>query len=830
MTDGQRPSPPPPDGANAQQNGHARAHGLDGYQSNNDTSRRSREPAAPRIWLSDLSIRQPHFITMVMVAVTVVGALLYSRMGLDLFPDVSFPIVAVQVPYPGAGPSEVERSVTRPIEDAVISLSGVDSVRSTSMDGAALVIVQFQLDRDAKEAADEVQARVTAIRNTLPLDVREPTISKFDPAAAPIVSFAVSDNTGKRSAEQLRALLDDTLKARLERVPGVAAVSIQGGLLREIHVDLKRDRLEALRVAPAQVTQALVGENQDVPGGTVADGTREQSLRTIGQFRSIGDIADMPVSTAAGATVQLKDLADVSDARAEVRTLRRLNGADAVVASLQKQSGTNTVAVADAAKHEVDRIRADYPDLGISTTGDQSDFTREAVDDVQVSMLLGALLAALVVFAFFRDWRNTLVTVIGLPVIVLGTFAVMSVFGMGLNMITLMALSLSIGMLIDDAIVVRENIFRHMEAGEHPKVAAQRGTAEIALAVIAVSSTIVAVFLPIAFTSGIVGMFLRDFGLTIAIAVLLSLVEAFTLAPMLSAYFFKPMTPHAPGDRRASQVERAFGALEQAYRRLLAWSLGHRWAVMAVGVGAFIGSLLLLPLMGFAFQPATDQGAFGVSLELPAGSRLEDTDRVARRMEASLREYPAVKDVFTHVGSDDGAVEKATISVLLTSKGHGITSRTIAAVRPSVEAAARGAKLSIVPSSTSSTIGGNSAVISALTSRPIQFTVQGANAQDLDTASAQVVAALRQVPGAVDVDRSLQPGRPGLQIVPDRNRAADLGVSSSQLGATVRTLVNGQRAGTFTSGDKDIDVVVRLRADDRGAESVARLPIASSKG
>ncbi len=788
------------------------------------------EQPPQRMWLSDLSIRQPHFITMLMVAAIVVGGLFYSRMGLDLYPDISLPVVAVSTAYPGANPSEVERAVSRPLEDALVSLNGVESVRSTSRDSLSVVIVQFKMERNAKEAVDDVRTRLGATRNTLPADVREPVIEKFDPAAAPILSVAVSDTSGRRSLEQLRVLADDVIKPRLERAPGVASVEVTGGVVREVHVDLRRDRLEALGVAPQQVLQAVAGDNLDVPGGRVVEGSREQTVKTAGSFHSLEEIGAVPVSTARGATVQLKDLATVSEGVAEVRSLQRQNGRDAVVATIQKQSGANTVSVAEAVTQELERLHRDEPNLGFATVTDQSEFTREAVSDMQTALLLGALLAALVVFAFFRDWRNTLVTVAGLPVIVLGTFAAMHVFGMTLNLVTLLALSLSIGMLIDDAIVVRENIFRHMEAGEAPQVAAQRGTAEIALAVLAVSSTIVAVFLPIAFTSGIVGRFLRDFGLTVAIAVLLSLVEAFTLAPMLSAHFFHRLAPRQHGTRPASRLERFYGSLEAGYRQLLGWALHHRLPVLVAGLLLFFASLAVVPFMQRAFMTESDRGIFGVSLELPPGARLEDTDRLARRAEDVLRREPGVVDVFTTVGTPNGGVGQATLQVKLASKGHGVTQQAMAAVRPALEAATRGARLSTELASANAVMGG-STVLGALRGRPIQFSIQGASYADLDTASQQVMAAIRQVPGAVDVDRSIKSGEPSVEVTLDRPRAADLGISGAQVGRTIRTLVNGERTGTHRQGEKDLDLVVRLQSSDRVAPAdLLRLPLVSSQG
>ena len=793
-----------------------------------------RSPEAPepgtspqRMWLSDLSIRQPVFITMLVLAVLVVGGVFYSRMPLELFPNISLPVAVVQTVYPGVGPEEIERSVTRPIEDAVASVNGVETVRSTSLDSLSLVVVVFDMNKDGKEAADDVRTRVNAIRNALPSGVQEPLILRFDYSDAPVLSLAIADKTGQRSPEQLRSLADDVLKPRLEQVPGVAAVDVVGGPVREVHVDLDRAQLEAHAIAPQQVIQAIRAENLGVPAGRIPDGSREESLRTDGEARSLDQLGDIPIaSRPGGVTIKVKNVASISEGHAEARAISRLDGQDSVVANVRKQSSTNTVRVADDVRRELDRLQRDYPDLSFAVAFDQSTYTREAVQDVQTSLLVGSILAALVVLLFFRDLRNTLVTVAGLPVVLIGTFAAMSVLGLSLNMITLMALSLSVGMLIDDAIVVRENIYRHTEAGEEPKVAASRGTAEIALAVVAVTSTIVAVFLPIAFAQGLAGKFLRDFGVTVAVAVALSLVEAFTLAPMLSAYFFKRIT--SPRAERGAGGEASRGGLSLVYRRLLGWSLRHRLVVVFLGVLALAGSLALVPRMTLSFAPQPDRGEFGIGVELAPGARLEETDRAARAIEQVLRGDPAVEHVFTTVGSDDGTVEKATISVKLRVLGQ--TDALIARLRPALERAAAGAKLTVDQQANNAIFGGGTAV-GAVRGRPIQFSIQGEDFTQLDQVSAELVARLQRVPGLTDVDRSLKPGRPGRTIVLDRAKAADQGVTVAQVGTTVRALINGEQVGTLRRGDRDLDVVVRLAEADRNDPAdVLKLPIVTPKG
>ena len=782
-----------------------------------------------KMWLSDLSIRQPVFITMLTLAVMVVGGIFYSRMGLDLFPDVSLPVAVVQTVYPGANPEEVERSVTKPIEDAVASINGVESVRSTSTDSVSLVLVEFQMEKDGKEVAEEVRSRVERIRNTLPADAEDPVVVRFDPSATPILSIALADTGGKRSPEQLRQLADDTFKPHLERVPGVAAVETLGGRVRQVQVHLNLAQLESYAIAPQQIVQAIRAENLDVPAGRIPSGTAEELLRTAGAVGSLSQLGEIPIAMRpGGVTIRLREVATIAEGYEEVRALSRLDGAESVVMNVRKQSGTNTVQVADAVKAELARLQGEHPDVGFAVGFDQSTFTREAVQDMQFSLLLGAILASLVVLIFFRDARNTLVTVAGLPVILAGTAATMHVLGLSMNMITMMALSLSVGMLIDDAIVVRENIFRHMEEGEAPKEAARHGTAEIALAVVAVTSTIVAVFLPIAFTGGIAGRFLRDFGLTVAVSVAISLVEAFTLAPMLSAFFFKQADGARRQARRQSVFERLLYGLNSGYRALLGWSLRHRLVVVLVALVVMGGSIALLPRMGLSFMPESDRGEFSIAVELKPGARLADTDRAAQVAERVLLADEAVRHVFATVGATDGAVEKATLNVKLHRRGR--TESVIERLRPELERALPDTVLTVDKQTTMGTVG-QTLSAGALLARPIQFVVQGEDFAALDSVSAAVVERLREVPGAVDVGRSIKEGRPERAIVVDQARAARLGVTKAQVGATVRALVNGERAGSMRSGGEEVDIVVRLAESDRSSPaSVLRLPMLTPLG
>ncbi|MCL4393560.1 MAG: efflux RND transporter permease subunit, partial [Chloroflexi bacterium] len=448
-----------------------------------------------------LSISQPVFITMIMSALVVVGLLAYSHLPIDLLPDVSIPTVAISTVYPGASADDIQTSVTKPIEEAVSSLNGVQNVSSTSLENLSQITVQFTLDTNAQAAAQNVQEKINAIRGTLPTGAHSPTVQRFDFAALPILTLGVADASGKNNQEDLRRFVDNTIAPSLERLDGVAQVNVSGGLVRHGQVQLNLDSLRARHLAPQQVSSAIAQANASLTGGTVTQNGQDLLLRTPGQFTSLGDIGDVVVTAQGGLPVHVRDVATVVDGYADVDTYSRLNGKDSIAVSVLKQSGSNTVSVSDNVKSEVARLQKLYPDVALVVSSDQSEFIKSSVQDSLTDLILGGLFAALVVLFFFRDLRNTVVTVVGLPVIMIATFAAMQALGLTLNIVTLLALSLAVGLVIDDAIVVRENIFRHMERGEDPKTASLNGTSEVGLAVLAMTLTVVSVFLPIAFVA-----------------------------------------------------------------------------------------------------------------------------------------------------------------------------------------------------------------------------------------------------------------------------------------------------------------------------------------
>jgi len=779
------------------------------------------------MWLSDLSIKRPVFITMVILAMVVIGGISYSRIAVDLLPDIDLPVVAVQTVYPGASPGVVESEVSRPLEEGLGSLSGVDSVRSSSSEGMSLVIVRYKLEYPAARAVEDVRERVFASRGVLPQDILDPVILRFDPSMMPIVSFAVVEKDGSLSLAQLRSLVEDEIKPRVERLDGVAGAEVTGGLEREIQVQLSFDRLRAQGLSPQQVVGAIKAENMNIPAGRLTEADREYTLRTPGEFQSMDDIAKVVVANRGGVSVRVGDVASIVDGFKDVRSYQRLDGRDNIFVSVSKQSGANTVKVADEVHRGIDLILSDYPNLDIVVALDQSDFVKRATQDSLWDIALAALLASLVVFLFFRDIRNTIITVIGLPVILVATFWGISLFGFTLNMITLLALSLCIGLLIDDAIVVRENIFRHMQEGEDPKTASSRATGEIALAVLAMTLCIVSVFLPVAFATGIAGIMFRDFGITVAVAVLISLFEAFTLAPMLSAHFSRRAETGRKATTRRSRLsdrmEGAYESLNRSYRVVLAWALSHRAVTLVVAGALFLLSLGVLPIVGQSFTPDMNTGTFEMGLKLPSGTVLEQADQKVREVEGKLLRLPEVEHVFTTVGTSAGP-EESSFFVTLKETGHvkelqqrlrndfgtlGVLSFSVSGIE----------------------MAGGSTGASSIIGRPIQVSLHGDSLDDLEEASRQVMEAIASVPGLVDLDRSLQLGKPELRIEVDRKRAADHGLSIAQIGSSVRTLVNGEVASRFHQGDTDTDIRVRLREEDRQRyEDILSLTILSPRG
>jgi hydrophobe/amphiphile efflux-1 (HAE1) family protein len=780
--------------------------------------------------LSDIAIRRPVFTAMVTIALMTLGLLGAKSIGVDLFPDISFPVVTVVTAYPGAGPEEVEQLVTKKIEDVVSAVNGVDEVRSYSRDSVSTIVIQFKLEADIKMAATDVRDKVSAIRSQLPKDIKDPVIQRMDPTALPILTYAVSSS---RNSAETRRIAEDVVKPRLEAVDGVAAVTVTGGLEREIHVYVDRNRIEAMGLSLVGLAQQLEGDGFDLPAGRVTVGDSELNVKTMGRFRTLEELGAMVVaSLPSGAQVHLSDVARVEDGYKDQRTRTRVSRGnqeqDAVVLEIQKAGGTNTVQIADAVFKTLADLRTTLPsDVKLEKTIDSSTFIRANIDDVNQSIVFGAAMAVLVIFLFMLDWRSTLISSLALPTSVVTTFFVMWLLGFTFNMMTLMALSLSIGLLIDDAVVVRENIYRHMERGEGPIEAARKGTAEIGLAVMATTFTIVAVFVPVAFMDGVVGRFFRQFGLTVTAAVLVSLFISFTLDPMLSARVVKPIQP---GHHQALTRHRIFGPIVRAYdrmdavyRRLLQWALGHKKTVMGLASLAFVASLSVVPIMGFEFMSREDRGEFRAFLEMPAGTSLDQMDRVTHKVEALMLQSPEVKSLFTTVGPDEEA-NKARIRVYASKKRD----RKITQWQIQNDLRRR---LEGIPA-LKTTFADLNMVEGPAQELPVTLYVRGDDYQALQRYATGALDMMKRLNGVKDADMSFRPGRPETDIRVDRARAADLGVSVGQVAFTARTALEGEVVAKYRQGDRDWDIRLQLSPQDRstlGTVADLTLPVTGKR-
>ena len=775
------------------------------------------------MWISDTSIKRPVFATMVIVSFMVLGAVSMTRLGIDLFPEVNFPFVNVSIVYPGAGPEEVETLVTRPVEDAVAGIAGVKRVISTSTEGFSRVGIELRLEVDPQAAAAEVREKVAAIRERLPEQIKDPTIQRFDVAALPIATYAVGSEL---SSDVTRRMVEDDLKPLLGQIDGVAAVEVNGGEVRELHVDLDPRRLEALNLPLTEVAAKLAADNLDVPGGQIKRDGKAVSLRTQGQYQSASEIENVILRSSGGSTVRVKDVGVVVDGYEDRLSTTRLNGADAVSFSVRKQAGSNTVDVQNKIDAALAKAAPSFPKLQIKTVHTDAEMIKENVRDVRGHIIFGGIMAVLVIFVFMRDWRSTLITALALPTSVIATFFFMYLVGFTINMMTLMALSLVIGILIDDAVVVRENIYRHMEHGEDPMTAAQRGTSEIGLAVMATTFTILAVFLPVGFMTGLVGQFFKSFALTIAFAVAISLLVAFTLDPMLSSRFVRFIPLEERTRTRFGRFLEGVGAyydrLDQQYHRLLGWAVEHPWKVVATAALVFFASMSTLGIIGTEFVPVEDRGEFIVNVEVPPGTSFEQTVSYVADVEKTIKEMPEVQQIFSTVGVE-GNPMKAALRVKA-GKKH-TRERGLLALKDDMRT-----RLKAIPL-LKMTVADPEFMQGAPSEAPLNVFVRGDNMAELQRLNEEIVAKVKAIPGAVDVDSSMETGQPEMAARINRELAADLGFDVGTVAMQLRGMVEGIVPTRLREDDKEYDIRVRLAPEFRNDfEAIARTPLYSQTG
>ena len=768
--------------------------------------------------LAEICIRRPVFATMLILALVVMGLDSYRKLGVDLFPKVEFPFVNISTFLPGAAPEEVESQVTKRIEEAVNTISGIEDLTSSSAEGVSIVSIQFALEKDADVAAQEVRDKIATIAGQLPKDADPPVVDKVSTDAAPVLTIAVAAN---RDLRETTKTVDDRIKKNIESLPGVGQVRFVGERQRQIQVWLDGEKLYAYNLNIDQVRAALASQNVEIPGGRVDQGSREVSLRTLGRVSRPEDFARIIVANVGGSPVRVSDIGRVIDGVEEPRSLARLNGQSAVALEVRKQSGTNTVAVIQAVKEKVDSLATSLPpDFHISYSRDQSNFILESFKAVQEHLVLGGICAGIVVLLFIRSWRSTLITALAIPTSIISTYSLLNIMGFTLNQITMLGLVLVVGIVIDDAIVVLENVFRFMEEKKlSPVEAAIQGTRDIGLAVMATTLSLVIIFLPVAMMSGIVGRFMSSFGFTAAFAIMVSLLVSFTLTPMLCSRWLRPA---AESNGTSTKDTWLFRSIDSGYRRMLRWSMAHRWAIVAVCTLVVLSTVPLFTRIGKDFLPTDDQSEFEVIARMPPGSSLEGTDAVMRQLETEVRQLPGVRDLFTTVGADfRKQVDRGSIVVTLVApheREHG----QLELMRMARERLKKFHDVVVAVQLPTVIQGGDN--------RELLYFVQGPDLDQLEKYSLVFMKKLQETPGVVDIDTSYEAGKPELRVQINRDKAADLNVSVASIATALRTLVGGDdQVTTYREGDDRYDVQLRVDKEFRNsAQALERLYVPSA--
>ena len=796
------------------------------------------------MWFTRISIGNPVLATMMMAAFVVLGLFSYQRLQVDQFPDVTFPVVVVQTDYPGASPETVESDITRKIEETVNTISGINSLTSRSYEGSSVVIIEFVLTVDPAQAAQDVREKIALVKSSFRKEIKDPRVTRYDPSSQPIFSVSVSNEPGAtpHSMRELTTIADQIVKKRLENVRGVGSVELVGSVRREIDIYVKPNEMEALGIGIDQVINAVKNENQELPTGAIRSLSNEQVVQIQGRVKNPEEFGHIIIARRGGQPVTLAQIATVVDGQEEQESLAMYNGQRTLALNILKAQGENTIAVADGLKTALAELaptmKVLYPGVKIDVIKDGSRQIRVGVENVRRTLIEGALLTVLIVFLFLNSWRSTVITGLTLPVALIGTFLFMYMFGFTINMITLMALSLCVGLLIDDAIVVRENIVRHVgmkvngRFKDH-KTAALEGTAEIGLAVMATTFSIVAVFLPVGFMGGIIGRFFHQFGITVTAAVLISMFVSFTLDPMLSSVWPEPAVH---GNQRKGiygktvgrvleQFERLVQWLSDVYQVLLKWSLRHRGKTLGIAVATFVGgcAIPMSGLIGSEFVPQADYSETGVVYYTPVGSSLEFTESKARQVEAVLREFPEVRDLYTTINT--GTLQGknyATTYVRLVPRAERKHSTGQMSI-PLRNRLLQIAGITVTHIGSLDGVGGDN--------KQIRLSLLGTDLGQLAKLSAEAQEKIRAIPGLVDLDSSLKPNKPTISITPKRDLGADLGIGVAQIGGALRPLLAGEAASTWRApDDENYDVNVRLAPSDRNnIDDLSRLMLSSAQ-
>lgn len=781
------------------------------------------------MFLTRISIAQPVFATMIMVAIMVFGIFSFQRLPIEQMPDVDFPVVAVVVAYPGAAPEAVEADIVKPIEDAVSTIQGLDQTQGIAQAGQAMVIMMFDLEVDSQTAAQDVRDKIAQIAGSLPENSNDPVTLRFDPAALPIMSLAVSSDI--LSERDLTAVTEDVIAQQILNIQGVGSASVVGGVDRQLNFLLDPDRLNAFNVSVGEVISAVAAENKNRPAGSIEEGRQVQSIQVEGEIDRAEEFLDIIVARRGDSPVRLGDVARLEDGQSDVTSIALLDGSPALAIDIVKTQGSNTVEIAHQVRAAVAELQAsdELAGVKIDIVRDNAEAVEDSYKGVQNMLLEGAALATVIVFLFLNSWRSTVITGLTLPISIIGTMSVLYFLGFTLNMMTMLALSLAVGLLIDDAIVVRENIMRHLHMGKSHRQAAMDGTNEIGLAVLATTLSIVAVFLPVAFMEGIIGRFFLQFGVTVSVAVLISLFVAFTLDPMMSSVWYDPS---ADPNRKKGIIwkainlfDRFFEGVSRAYIAVLKWCLRFRKTTLIAALLAFVGSFVLVPAVGVEFVPQTDNGEFTVTVETPVGSSLDYTASKLRQIDAVLRQFPEVARTYATVASGTTTTgnNTGTIAVSMVPQDQRTRSPNDMSV-PVREA------LSVIPGITV-TVGIASGMGGGATS-PIDVSISGPSLDRLQPLADELVRRLQAIDGVVDVESSLELAQPVLGVRVNRDLASDQGVSMAQVGAALAPMLGGETVGDWTDPQgRTYDLNIRLPEEMRNdAALLGALPIAAAPG
>ncbi|MCI2039213.1 MAG: efflux RND transporter permease subunit [Clostridium luticellarii] len=750
------------------------------------------------MFLTDVSLKRPVFATVIIIVLLTLGVVSYANLPVDQFPNVDTPTVSATITQAGASPDQIESKITKKVEDAVGQISGVQHINSTITEGVSNTVITFELDKSSAEALQDVKDKLSNIRGDLPKDINEPVVSKYDANAQPIVSLAV---TGSMSSKEMSQLVDDDITKKLQTINGVGAVNTYGEQEREIHIKLDKEKMNSFNITISELTNSLSSDNIDVSSGKISDGDTEIGLRTNSAVKNVDDFLNVLVTTRNGSQIRLKDIAEAEDGSKERDSLSFYNGREAIGIDILKQSNSNTVQVADAVKKKLTDIEKNLPSgAKIELVRDNSASIRDSVQDVQKTLIEGCILAVVVVFVFLKNFVSTAIAGIAIPVSIISTFAMMKVMNFSLNTVSLMALSIAVGLLIDDAIVVIENIVRHLRMGKSAIQAAKDATSEIGLAVMATTFALVAVFVPIAMINGLVGKFLVQFGLTVAASVLVSLFVAFTAVPLLSSKYLKSEEKRIPVlGKFLEYFNKAFDKLADFYARGLKVALNHRILVIIIPLILLIGSLLLATKLNTGFIAAGDTGELDIEANLDSGSTLNNASKINNSMESIIKKNRNVKYIYSTVKAD-----KVVLLVKISDKQkrkEGID-EIGAEMRKDLKNIP-GIDLSVV-------VGGG-----FIPGKLVQYHIKGDDFTKLQKYALKAEKAMKNTPGAVDVSLSYKAGKPEVDFNVDRDKAADLGVSPTVISSTLSTLFNGTVVGQYETEKDRYDVRVELQDSDR---------------